>query len=97
MSRGVHGEKIVAAIDGEKTPECDKARLRSALAKYDEWVASLNRYQAETMSEFVTGMVSLLNEYKLYIDVDSLPSHVCITSRRNSPVELRFSAFPRVI
>jgi len=26
-----------------------------------------------------------------------LPSHVCVTTLRNSPVELRFAAFTRVI
>ena len=89
MSRGVHGEKIVAAIDGEKTPECDKDRLRSALVKYDEWVMSLNHYQAETLSDFVVGMVSLLNEYKLYIDVDLIfDSHEDFLYRQKGQLKL---------
>ena len=89
MSRGVHGEKIVAAINGEKTPECDKDRLRSALVKYDEWVTSLNHYQAETLSDFVVGMVSLLNEYKLYIDVDLIfDSHEDFLYRQKGQLKL---------
>lgn len=70
MPRGVHGEKIVAAISSEKMPEQDIPRLNHALGKYDEWITSLTNFTADTMDEIITGMVGLLNDYKYYIDVD---------------------------
>lgn len=70
MLRGVHGEKIVAAIDSEKMPATDIHRLKDALVKYDEWVKKLNEASGNTLDELIENMVSLLNDYKLYIDVD---------------------------
>lgn len=70
MLRGVHGEKIVAAIDSEKMPATDIPRLMDALVKYDEWVKKLNEASGNTLDELIENMVSLLNDYKLYIDVD---------------------------
>ena len=70
MVRGVHGEKIVAAIDSEKMPATDIPRLKDALVKYDEWVKKLNEASGNTLDELIENMVSLLNDYKLYIDVD---------------------------
>lgn len=70
MFRGVHGEKIVAAIDSAKMPASDIPRLRAALVKYDEWVKKLNNISASTIDELIEKMVTLLNNYKLYIDVD---------------------------
>ena len=66
MPRGVHGEKIVAAIEGDKTPEYDISRLRVALDKYDDWISSLKNFEADTLSDFIAGMVHLLDEYKFY-------------------------------
>lgn len=69
MHRGVHGEKIVAAIEGEKTPEYDISRLQVALDKYDGWISALKNFEADTLSDFISGMVHLLDEYKFYVDV----------------------------
>ena len=70
MSRGVHGEKIVAAMESTKIPAMDIARLKNALVKYDEWVKDLNNASGNTLDELVTNMVKLLNDYKFYVDVD---------------------------
>lgn len=70
MSRGVHGEKIVAAKESDKMPASDVPRLEVALSKYDKWVADLNSVTASTLEELVEKMVALLNEYKYYIDVN---------------------------
>lgn len=70
MPRGVHGEKIVAAIESAKMPATDIPRLREALVKYDEWIKKLNDMTGETLDDLVTSMVNLLNDYKLYVDVD---------------------------
>lgn len=70
MTRGTHGEKIVAAIGSEKMPSSDKLRLVDALNKYDQWVHDLNTVDAPTLDELIQKMVSLLNDYKYYIDVN---------------------------
>lgn len=70
MTRGTHGEKIVAAIGSDKVPEADKERLKTALEKYDDWVEKLNSVESETIEDLIEAMVGLLNEYKYYIDVD---------------------------
>lgn len=68
--RGVHGEKIVAAIESQKTPEEDKIRLQEALLRYDEWVVSLRQIESASLDCLTREMVALLNRYKNYIDVD---------------------------
>lgn len=70
MSRGTHGEKIVAAMDSEKLPSSDKPRLEAALQRYDEWVRALETVDAPTVDELIEKLVDLLNEYKFYIDVE---------------------------
>lgn len=70
MSRGTHGEKIVAAMESVKLPCSDKLRLESALQKYDEWVEKLESADASTVNELIEKLVGLLNEYKFYIDLD---------------------------
>lgn len=62
MTRGTHGEKIVAAIGSEKMPSSDKLRLVDALNKYDQWVHDLNTVDAPTLDELIQKMVSLLND-----------------------------------
>lgn len=70
MTRGVHGEKIVAAIESDKVPKTDIPRLEKALTVYDKWVKDLNSVEANTLDELIEKMVSLLSEYKYYIDVN---------------------------
>lgn len=53
MTRGTHGEKIVAAIGSEKMPSSDKLRLVDALNKYDQWVHDLNTVDAPTLDELI--------------------------------------------
>lgn len=70
MPRGTHGEKIVAAMDSAKLPNSDKARLETVLQRYDEWVSALEAADAPTVGELIEKLVSLLNKYKFYIDID---------------------------
>lgn len=70
MVRGVHGEKIVSAIASDKMPEGDVPRLQDALKKYDMWIEQLNSAEGETLDELIEKMVKILNDYKLYIDVE---------------------------
>lgn len=68
--RGIHGEKLVAARESDKLPRRDKARIDAAIAVYDHWVQQLSAATAETVDEYIALMVNLLNQYKLYIDID---------------------------
>jgi len=70
MLRGIHGEKIISAIENEKLPKSDIPRLQAALKKYDEWIKQLNEASASSLDDLIDRMVNLLNEYKQYIDVD---------------------------
>lgn len=70
MARGVHGEKLVAAKSNDRLPVEDQARLDEAIERYDQWVEELNSLEGETLDELIARMVSSLNDYKYYIDVN---------------------------
>lgn len=70
MARGVHGEKIVSAIESDKMPKVDVSRLREALHRYDIWVQNLQNAKGECLEDLIENMVRYLNEYKFYIDVN---------------------------
>lgn len=70
MSRGTHGEKIVALLGSDKLPTADKSRVMEAMQRYDEWIAALESTTAETLDGLIAALVDQLNEYKFYIDVD---------------------------
>lgn len=70
MARGVHGEKIVSAIQSNKMPVKDVPRLEMALQRYDEWIEKLKGINAETVDELVEKLVTELNTYKNYIDIN---------------------------
>lgn len=70
MLRGTHGEKIVAARESDKLPAVDRVRLDEAIVRYDQWVTDLNAAEGETTDELIENMVALLNECKLYIDIE---------------------------
>lgn len=68
--RGVHGEKIIAAMRSARLPESDRARLEEAILKYDQWIVALETVDAPSVERTIEEMVKLLNEYKFYVDVD---------------------------
>lgn len=68
--RGAHGEKIIAAIQSEKMPKADVARLKEALSVYDSWIREIESSSAQTLKELISSLVSSLNKYKFYIDVN---------------------------
>lgn len=70
MSRGTHGEKIVAALESAKVPNSDISRLETAVQEYDKWISLLEATDAPTVDELIEKLVGLLNEYKLYIDIN---------------------------
>ncbi|ONI39238.1 restriction endonuclease [Candidatus Epulonipiscium fishelsonii] len=70
MTRGIHGEKLLATKESPKLPSSDIARLESAIIKYDKWIECLLNVEADTLEDLIFLMVKLLNDYKLYIDLE---------------------------
>lgn len=64
-----HLDKLKATLDNEKLPECDKPRIEEAVAKYKEWTAKLDEVKG-IPDEIIQKSVDLLNEYRLYIDIN---------------------------
>ena len=66
----VHGEKLYKLLDNKKLPSTDIPRVQKAIERYERWVRDLNTAEYSDIDSAVEGMVSLLNDYKLYVDVD---------------------------
>jgi hypothetical protein len=64
-----HLDKLVAAIENEKMPEADKARLEASRLHYDAWIANMDAVTG-TPEEVLTQLIALLNNYKFRIDVE---------------------------
>lgn len=64
-----HLEKLNATLANEKLPADDKPRLEAAIARYGQWIAALNAVTG-TPQQRIEAMVTLLNEYRRYIDLD---------------------------
>ena len=65
-----HLEKLRAALENEKLPKEDAVIIEAAIQRYEKWIESLQSVTGENPSQIVTNMVGLLNEYRLYLDVD---------------------------
>lgn len=89
MIRGVHGEKIVAAMESDKLPINDKARLEEALKVYDKWIVDLNSTKNKELESLVNDFVKLLNDYKFYIDINLIfDSHDDFLYRQKGQLKL---------
>ncbi|MEI9978768.1 MAG: Bpu10I family restriction endonuclease [Edaphobacter sp.] len=64
-----HLDKLTAALKNEKLPAADRPRLEAAIGRYTKWVAAIETLK-ESEGDFVEGAVKLLNDYRLYLDVD---------------------------
>jgi hypothetical protein len=64
-----HLEKLTATHANDKLPEGDKPRLEAAVARYHKWIADLDAVKG-TSQQMLVEMVRLLNEYRMYVDVD---------------------------
>jgi len=65
-----HLEKLNAILANEKLPEQDKPVIEAAIVKYNEWVEKLQAIDEGTPEATVNKMVALLNQYRLYLDMD---------------------------
>ena len=64
-----HLAKLNATLANEKLPPGDRPRIERAIERYRLWVKQLDRVRG-TPAEVVDKMVSLLTEYRRFIDVD---------------------------
>lgn len=64
-----HLEKLNATLANEKLPAGDKALVTAAIARYGQWITSLKAV-AGTPAQRIQSLVALLNEYRLYIDLE---------------------------
>jgi Bpu10I restriction endonuclease len=64
-----HLEKLNAALVNEKLPPTDKPRIERALEKYHEWTQALDAVSGNP-SQRIRQLVALLNEYRLFLDVE---------------------------
>ena len=64
-----HLEKLQALLENEKLPTVDRARVQSAAERYGDWIRGMTHLGCPP-EERVGRMVSMLAEYKTFIDVD---------------------------
>lgn len=64
-----HLEKLGATLANEKLPAHDKPRIEAAIVRYQRWIADMEAVEGSP-EEILERMVALLNEYRIYIDVD---------------------------
>ncbi len=64
-----HLEKLNATLANDKLPPADKPRIEAAIVRYNKWVADLNAVTGKPPKR-IRDMVTLLNQYRLYIDVE---------------------------
>lgn len=65
-----HLEKLTAALENDKLPRQDKSRIEAATKRYRTWVRQLGQVSGNSNDEIVGRMVSLLNEYRMFLDLE---------------------------
>lgn len=68
--RKVHLEKLKKTLESDKFPKDDKPRVEEAIKKYYKWIENLQKVDEDDIEKTITKMVELLNEYKIYIDLE---------------------------
>jgi hypothetical protein len=63
-----HGDKLKALLENEKLPKGEKPRVQAAIQRYKSWLDELKTIKGDLT--VVPRMVSLLTNYKRYIDLD---------------------------
>lgn len=62
-----HGDKLVALLNNDKLPAADIPRIKAAQVRYRAW---LNKLQNLPDKNLLDNLVSLVNEYKNYIEYE---------------------------
>ena len=66
-----HLDKLDALLDNDKLPINDKERIGHAIKKYHEWIQTMIDTEGE-QSVVINRLVSLLSEYKQFIDLETI-------------------------
>jgi len=64
-----HLDKLNATLENEKLPPADRIRVEQARERYREWIRNMGAATGAP-DERIDRLVELLNEYRLYLDVD---------------------------
>lgn len=64
-----HLDKLTATLANDKLPDVDRPRIEAAIERYHGWIRSLGEVDGESDTA-LRAMVSLLDEYKRYIDLE---------------------------
>ena len=65
-----HLEKLKATLENEKLPVQDKPIIEATIKKYEGWIKALTDVKGDSVAAIVNKMVALLNDYRLYLDVE---------------------------
>jgi hypothetical protein len=65
-----HLEKLTATLENDKLPVGDKPRIERAIQHYHEWITALDATTGKTPQKRLEKLVTLLNEYRLWVDVE---------------------------
>lgn len=65
-----HGDKLKALLINSKLPAADRERVETAVTKYDAWIESLKKVKGDTPKSILEGLVTALNDYKRYVELD---------------------------
>ncbi len=63
-----HGDKLVALLKNQKLPKDDVWRVEEAIRHYSNWLSEMDKIQGPS-ANMVGSMTTLLNEYKMHIDI----------------------------
>jgi hypothetical protein len=64
-----HGDKLRAIAENTKLPKGDAKKISKAIDTYEAWLAKLVGLDGKS-EEMIRSAVTLLNEYRLFIDLD---------------------------
>lgn len=64
-----HGDKLRALAENSKLPKGDAKKIKKALSTYETWLGNLARLDGKS-EETMRAAVELLNEYRLFIDLE---------------------------
>lgn len=64
-----HGDKLRALLQNSKLPGNDRKRVENAINRYSDWLDKLRAVEG-SYEDIVGKMVSLLDEYKRYLEVE---------------------------
>ncbi|MHC1630856.1 MAG: hypothetical protein ACXQT4_00945 [Methanotrichaceae archaeon] len=73
MNKKPHYDKLISTYKNAKLPPSDKVRIKNAIERYEQWVDNLDKAKkAGDPREVLNRMVSLFNEYKLFIELETI-------------------------